>query len=119
MAATAVVARANDPIEANIWVDALRDAGIQAAAFETGAGAALGGATAHGFAAYPIVVARDDLAHARNVIADLAGGAALAPFPNDEAAAASRRRIIGVAASVIGLFVAVGVLVRAFDILRP
>jgi len=75
-----VVAEASDPIEAAIWVDALRDDGLGAESFERGVGAAFGGAAAHAFSRFPVLVRSEDYAAARNVIADLAGAARLAPY---------------------------------------
>lgn len=76
----AVVAEAADPVQAHIWVDALRQAGIEANTFEQGAGAALGGAALHYLAAYPVVVRSDSLAAARSVIAEMSGAGVLAPY---------------------------------------
>ena len=77
-AETAVIAQARHSLEATIWVDALQSAGIRARMFEQGVGGALGGAVT-GFACYPIVVSREDIARARSVIADMGGASALAP----------------------------------------
>ena len=81
---SAVVATAGDAIEAEIWVAALRDAGIEAATFERGPGAALGGATVP-WASYTVIVPASRLAAARNVLAELAGASVLAPYraPSD------------------------------------
>ena len=81
---TAVVAVARDPVEAAIWVDALRTEGIQAGSFERSVGAALGGAVTAGFARYPVLVDAGSLAEARNVIAAMAGASALAPLDDGE-----------------------------------
>jgi hypothetical protein len=79
-----VVAVASDAIEAAIWRDALHDAGIPAAVYERGVGAALGGANTFG-ASYPLLVDRGQVAAARNVIADLGGAVALAPVHDERA----------------------------------
>ena len=97
---TALVAEAGDPIQAQIWVDALRDAGIAAGTFERGVGAALGGAVTTGVSRYPVVVARKDLVAARNVIAELDGALHLAPVDDPERQHAARRRALLVAASI-------------------
>lgn len=113
MPGTVVVANASDAIEAAIWKDALADAGIPAATFERGPGAALGGASGGRISAYPVVVSRDDLARARNVIADVAGASAIAPVPDESAMAARRTRILRMAGLAIALFLAGGLIVRA------
>lgn len=74
-----VVALAHDAVEAAIWVDALRDAGIEAVTFEQGVGAALGGSSTS-WSKYPVLVSESRLGDARNIIADLGGAAALAPY---------------------------------------
>ncbi|MCC7365720.1 MAG: hypothetical protein IT303_15255 [Dehalococcoidia bacterium] len=105
---TTVVAIARDAVEAAIWTDALRDAGIEAAAFERGPGAALGGA-APPWSSYPVVVPAGRLAAARNVIAELAGGAVLAPYRDIAEERARRARVLwvagGAAAVVLGFLV--------------
>ncbi len=82
---TAVVARTRDGIEAQIWVDMLRDEGIEATTFEQGPRGALGGATLIG-ATHQIVVNRENLADARSIIADAGGAHALAPVGTEEGA---------------------------------
>src|ERR1035437_4084845 len=67
--ARVVVAEAPDAVTAAIWVDALRDAGINAASFSRGHGAAFGGAEA--FATHIVLVDREYFAAARTVIAEL------------------------------------------------
>ena len=106
---TVVVAEAPDPVQAGIWVDALRQAGVAAATFERGAGAALGGAATPGFAAYPIIVSTTDLGAARSVIAELAGAAVLAPYRDGrETRGAQRLALLAVGAVIIaGLLMAV------------
>jgi len=76
----AVVAEAVDPVQAQIWVDALRQAGIEATTFEQGAGAALGGAALHYLATYPVVIRSDSLAAARSVIAEMSGAGVLSAY---------------------------------------
>ncbi len=99
----AIVARANDPLEAQIWVDALRDAGLEAGMIERGPGAALGGAFL-GVASYPILVRHDQLEPARNIIAELGGAESLAPY-SDPAEASERRR--AALMTVVGVMVLV------------
>lgn len=77
-----VVAVAGDAIAAAIWVDALRAAGIEAVSFERGVGAAFGGAESVA-STHPVLVPASSLVPARNVIAELAGGGALAPVRDD------------------------------------
>jgi hypothetical protein len=84
--ATVPVARARDVAEATIWVDTLRQAGIQAASYESRPSAgALGGATmAVGWEAM-ILVHKRDIVSARNLIAEMGGARALTPVPDDTA----------------------------------
>lgn len=112
MTPTVVVASARSVVEATIWVDALRHAGIEAATFERGVGGALGGAALGGWAAYPVVVARGDIAPARNILSELAGAGVLAPIGDDREAGRRRGRImVGAAAAITG-FLALGALGR-------
>ncbi|MCK9519210.1 MAG: DUF2007 domain-containing protein [Dehalococcoidia bacterium] len=106
-----VVAVAGDAIQAAIWHDALEDAGIEAAVYERGVGAALGGASAFG-ASYPLLVDRGDVAAARNIIADLGGAVALAPVHDDRAARERRQRALLVAGAIVAVILALGVLSR-------
>ncbi len=74
-----IVAEASDAAEARIWVDALRDEGIEAACVERGPGGALGGASIFG-AAWAVLVPRARIAEARGVIAELGGAHALVAY---------------------------------------
>ncbi len=88
---TVVVARTGDPIEAQIWVDMLRDEGIQAATYEQGLRGALGGASTMGIrATHHILVRREDIVAARNVIAESGGAHQLAPVPGEDDDAGSK-----------------------------
>jgi hypothetical protein len=112
VSSTTVVAEAQDPIEAEMWLHALRSEGIEASTFERGVGAALGGAMMTGFAVYPIVVAQADLSAARNVIARVAGASAIAPVRDTaEARAAQHRALFAVGVIAVAILVA-GVLGR-------
>jgi hypothetical protein len=97
-----VVAEAEDAVEAAIWVDALRQAGIEATAFERGVGAALGGASPPGWVAYPVVVSSDRIGPARDVIAELAGGSVLAPFRDRRDLRRGQRHAITLVLAVTG-----------------
>ncbi len=101
---TVVVARTRDPIEAQIWVDILRDDGMQAAVFEQGARGALGGASLYG-SIQNIVVRRTQFERAREIIADADGTHALIPL---QEASESRDRMIRALLTVGG--VAIGFL---------
>lgn len=101
----AVVAQTSDRIEAEIWVDALGDAGIKAMLFERGPGAALGGA-ATTLAVYPVLVAQGDIGRARSVIAELSGGAQLAPLRDSEESRRVQRNAL-LTVLVIALSVAI------------
>lgn len=105
-----VVAVSGDAIQATIWRDALADAGITAAVVERGMSAALGGATSVS-ATYHVLVDREAVGDARNVIAELGGAMSLAPLP-DDATAAQRRRaaLIAAAVAAVAVLVAIGLL---------
>jgi|GEM_PF-3191805 len=106
-----VVAVAGDALQATIWRDALGDAGITAAVVERGVSAALGGAPSVS-STYHVLVDREDVAAARNVIAEMGGAGALAPLPDDDATAEQRRRValIAVAIVVVAVVVVVALL---------
>lgn len=98
----AVVAEAGDLVEATIWVDALRAAGINAKSYERGVGAALGGAVASGFARYPVVVSRQDLGEARSVISDMGGTASLAPIEEPGERGQAQQRGLALVGLIVG-----------------
>ncbi len=101
-----VVAEANDPIEAAIWVDALRDDGLGAESFERGVGAAFGGAATHTFSRFPVLVRSEDYAAARSIIAELGGAARLAPFrsaSDERERANSALKLVGAIAALIAV----------------
>jgi hypothetical protein len=94
---TVVVARTGDAIEAQIWVDMLRDEGIQAATYEQSIRGALGGASTLGIrGTHHILVRHEDIVAARNVIAESGGAHQLAPIPgdNDDAASKAARALV-------------------------
>jgi hypothetical protein len=109
---TVVVAEAADAIEAGIWLDALREAGIEARWFERGAGAALGGATLAGVVSYPVVVPAEAIGSARSVIANLGGARNLAPVSDAEALRARQQRILVIAGAGLGVALAFAVALR-------
>ncbi len=102
---TVVVAEAGDPVQAQIWLDALRDAGIQATSFERGVGAALGGAMTSGWARYPVLVAEGEMAAARNVVAELGGAGLLAPVGDPAAARRRQSRALLVVGGIVAVVV--------------
>ncbi len=110
--AIAVVAEAGDSLEATIWIDALQAAGIDARTFERGVGAALGGAVTMGFARYPLVVGREDLAQARSIIAEMGGAASLSPIevPGERQLAQQRGLIL--AGLIVGGALLIALLAR-------
>jgi len=111
---TTVVAEAQDPLEAEMWLHALRSEGIEASTFERGVGAALGGAMITGFAVYPIIVAQENLSAARSVIARLAGASVIAPVRETaDVRAAQHRALIAVGVIAVAILVA-GVFGRLF-----
>lgn len=112
-ARTVMVARAPNMVAAQIWVDALRDEGIEAGVFEQSPAAALGGAITTGLAQFPIIVREDDFAAARAVIGPLAGMHALQPLPDDEVEDARRRWALF---AVVGIAVAAMLLAFMFQL---
>jgi hypothetical protein len=107
---TVVVAVARDPVEAGHWVSELQGRGIEAASFERGVGAALGGAETGRLARYPVIVAEEDLAHARSVISEVAGASVLAPVREAGELQSRRVRLMLTFAGVI-IVVLVGLMV--------
>jgi hypothetical protein len=107
-----VVAEASHPIQANVWVDALTDAGITARSFEQGVGGALGGAATGVFAKYAVVVAREDLVAARNIISRLDGGGVLAPIPDEAAVRESQRRGLVIVSLILVFILGLGIASR-------
>jgi hypothetical protein len=112
---TVVVAEAPDAVSASIWLDALRDAGIEAGMFERGVGAALGGAATPGLSRFAIVVRKEAMLEARNVIAEVGGASRLAPYRDGSEAPGAQRRAIffvvvliaaGIAGVIVGRLVA-------------
>lgn len=83
MSAPVMVAVAQNPAEAQIWVDALRDAGIEAGTYQRGPAAAFGGGRLV-FSDYPVLVAHENIGDARNVIAELGGAGALSALAVDD-----------------------------------
>ena len=106
-----IVAEAGDVAEARIWVDALRDDGIEAAFLERGPGGAVGGASLFGVS-YAVLVPRARIAAARNVIAELGGGRALVAYRTaGEERERSRRAFLTVGGAIL-LVALVAVVVR-------
>ena len=110
---TAVVATARDALEAGIWVDSLRQAGIEAAMYEQGPGAALGGASVP-WASYRVIVAAADLGQARSIIADVAGDASvLEPYRDrNSARTAGHGRLLQVAVAAVAVAVGLALALR-------
>lgn len=108
-AGAVAVAETTDEVEANIFADALRDAGMRAEVIRRGVGAALGGAVAFPATAYHVVVEPGSLEAARNVIADLGGSRRLLPVPGESG---DPMRIVWLLGAVIVAFLGLGLLVR-------
>ncbi len=87
-----VIALAQSELEATLWADALRDAGIKAGLFERGVGAALGGG-AHSLSTFAIVVGREREQDARAVLLELGAGEQLLPETPTKAQGGSGRWI--------------------------
>lgn len=103
---TVVVAQTSDRVQAEIWVDALHEAGIEASLFERGLGAAFGGATTP-FAVYPVLVAEGDIGRARSVIAELSGASQLSPVRDSaESRRVQRNALLTVIVIAIAIVVA-------------
>ncbi len=105
-----VVAEAPDAVTAAIWVDALRDAGLDATTFSRGHGAAFGGAEA--FSTYPVLVAETSITAARAVIVELDGSSKLAPIPDREADARRLRGALLAVGAIIAALIAAALLGR-------
>lgn len=112
--ATVAVAETRDPVQAGLWVEALRQAGIRAAVFERGIGGALGGADTYGFSFHRIIVGYHDLAQARNIIAELGGAGALMPYRSPDEEGARAMRVLGIIAGSMAIVIAAALALRAF-----
>jgi hypothetical protein len=110
-AGATVVAETNDEIEANLWADALRDAGFRSGVIMRGPAAALGGVAAFPSSTFQVLVERIHLDSARSVIADLGGASRLAPVV--EAPQGNPMRIAWLMAGGIAAFLAFGLILRA------
>lgn len=108
--ARVVVAEAPDAVTAAIWVAALHDAGINAATFSRGHGAAFGGAEA--FATHVVLVDGSRIADARTVIAELGGASKLAPIPDRKVEAQRQRGALIAVASIVAAIIAAALLGR-------
>ncbi|MGE5595859.1 MAG: hypothetical protein ACM3S1_07475 [Hyphomicrobiales bacterium] len=106
-----VVAEALDPVQAGIWVDALRAAGIEAGTYERSVSAAFGGA-AIGGASYPVLVDSGNLGAARTVIAELSGGAVLAPYRDSAAQRERRTQALRVVLGVVVVALVMALILR-------
>lgn len=104
------VASAANSVEAQIWVDMLRDEGIRAAAVESGVHAAFGGAALPATSVV-VLVDRTDLVSARNVIAESGGASALRPVSTSAEPPARTLRLLGLAAgAAIALLLLIAVM---------
>ncbi|GBD24488.1 hypothetical protein HRbin29_02166 [bacterium HR29] len=108
-----VVARTSDPAALAFWLTALEEAGIPAASYEEGIGAAVGGGSLPAFSAFAVVVPRSMLAEARTVIAECGGAGALAAVPGTGLSPLVRWAtlvVLGSVAAAVGAAVAVRLL---------
>lgn len=112
--ATVTVAETKDAVQAGLWVDSLRRAGIKAAVYERGVGGALGGAETWGFSVHRVIVGYHDLAEARNIIAELGGASALTPYRSPDEERARAMRVLGIVAGAMAIVIAAGIAVRVF-----
>ena len=110
-ASATIVAEASDMAEARIWIDALREADIDAAFVERGPGGAFGGASLLGVS-YAVLVPRGRIAEARSVITDLGGGRALVAYRTAEEERERSRRAFAMVAGAIGLVAAIALVMR-------
>lgn len=113
---TVVVARTSDLAALAYWLTALVEAGIPAASYEEGIGAAVGSGLLPGHTGFAVVVPRVRLADARTVIAECGGASALAPVPATGASGLQRWATIAVATGVAALVLVAAslALARAF-----
>ena len=100
--APVIVAKADSPVQAELWLAALRDAGIQGATYERGVGGAFGGAVGGPWSSYPVLVAREAVGQARSVIAEMDGASVLQPLSDPSAVRAQQTRILLTAGAIVG-----------------
>ncbi len=106
-----VVARTSDGIQAQLWVDMLRDEGLDASTYTQGVQAALGGASGVGI--HLVLVHREHVGDARNIIAEAGGASALAPIPGESEGYARLVRVLLGAAGVALVFMLILVIMQA------
>lgn len=110
---TVEIARAPDALTAELWLDVLAEAGIEANTYAMGISGALGGAETPWGTPHPIVVAEDDAEEARAVLNEVEGEAAPGPFTARQDREALQRMVIALVA--LALASAIGVaIVLAF-----
>ncbi len=110
-ASAAIVAEASDMAEARIWIDALHDAGIEAAFIERGPGGAFGGASLFGLS-YAVLVPRSRIGEARSIIAEMGGGSALVAYRTAEEERERSRRVFLTVAGSVALVAVVALILR-------
>ena len=106
-----VVAEARNPLEAVLWVDALKAAGIRATSFERSVGPAMGGATAL-FASFPVLVPSDSIGAARSVIADIAGATRLSAYRDAGDARSRQTQAFGLVGAIVAFIVVAAIIAR-------
>ncbi len=106
---TVEIARAPDALTAELWLDVLAEAGIEANTYSAGISGALGGADVPWGTPHPILVAEDDAEEARAVLDEVEGEAAPAPFAARQDREALQRMVIGLVALALAAAIAVAV----------
>ncbi|HMO53298.1 MAG TPA: DUF2007 domain-containing protein [Tepidiformaceae bacterium] len=107
MAGRAVeVARAPDALTAELWIDVLAEAGIEARSYAIGISGALGGADVPWGSPHPVLVAEEDADDARAVLHEVGREAAPGEFVARQDREALQRMVIafvgmGMAAAIV------------------
>lgn len=103
---TVEIARAPDAMTAELWIDVLAEAGIEARTYALGISGALGGAETPWGTPHPVLVAEEDADEAFNVLNEVEGEAAPEPLAARQDREALQRMVIGLVG--LGLVTAIG-----------
>ncbi|MCA9824006.1 MAG: DUF2007 domain-containing protein [Dehalococcoidia bacterium] len=104
------IAETGDELEANLWADALRDAGVRTEIVTRGTRGALGGGVLFPGAFFQLLVNGDDLDVAREVLGELGGAERIASGTGRDDA--DPMKLVWVMAAIIGAFFAAGLLLN-------
>jgi hypothetical protein len=108
---TVEIARAPDAMTAELWIDVLAEAGIEANSYPMGIAGALGGAQTPWGTPHPLVVAEEDADEARAILAEAEAPAAPEPFGARQDREALQGMIIGGVALAVAMAVIVALLI--------